>query len=193
MQVYIPHAQWPFPDSDMTFVLRTLGPPTAHASAARRTIHSLDATQLFSRVMPLDAYVVLSVQGRRFALVLIGAFATIALLLSVVGVYGVTTYGVAQRTREIGIRRALGAQPSAVLGLLLRQGLLLILAGTVLGVAASVALTRFLASMLFEVTPTDPMTFALVVALLSGAAILACWIPARRAMRVDPMVALRYE
>jgi ABC-type lipoprotein release transport system permease subunit len=80
-----------------------------------------------------------------------------------------------------------------VLGLLLRQGLLLILAGTVLGVAASVALTRFLASMLFEVTPTDPMTFALVVVLLAGVAILACWIPARRAMRVDPMVALRYE
>jgi putative ABC transport system permease protein len=193
MQVYIPHAQWPFPDSDMTFVLRTMGPPTAYAPAARRTIHWLDATQPFSRVMPLDAYVVLSVQRRRFALVLIGAFATIALLLSVVGIYGVTAYGVAQRTREIGIRRALGAQPGAVFGLLLRQGLLLILAGTVLGVAASVALTRFLASMLFEVTPTDPMTFALVVALLAGVAILACWIPARRAMRVDPMAALRYE
>ena len=193
MQVYIPHAQWPFPDSDMAFVLRTVGPPTALASAARRVIHSLDATQPFSRVMPLDAYVVLSVQGRRFALVLIGVFATIALLLSVVGIYGVTAYGVAQRTREIGIRRALGAQPGAVLGLLLRQGLHLILAGTVLGVGASVALTRFLASMLFEVTPTDPLTFALVVVVLAGVAILACWIPARRAMRVDPMVALHYE
>ena len=123
----------------------------------------------------------------------VGAFATIALLLSVVGIYGVTAYGVAQRTREIGIRRALGAQPGAVLGLLLRQGLHLILAGTVLGVGASVALTRFLASMLFEVTPTDPLTFALVVVVLAGVAILACWIPARRAMRVDPMVALHYE
>jgi putative ABC transport system permease protein len=193
MQVYIPHAQWPFPDSDMTFVLRTEGPPTALASAARRAIHALDATQPFSRIMPLDAYVVLSVQGRRFALALIGAFAAIALLLSVVGIYGVTAYGVAQRTREIGIRRALGAPRSAVLGVLLRQGLLHILAGTVLGVAASVALTRFLASMLFEVKPTDPMTFGVVVALLAGVAILACWIPARRAMRVDPMVALRYE
>jgi putative ABC transport system permease protein len=193
MQVYIPQAQWPFPDSDMTFVLRTVGPPIAHAPAARCAIHWLDATQPLSRVMPLDAYLVLSVQGRRFALVLIGAFATIALLLSVVGIYGVTAYSVAQRTREIGIRRALGAQRSAVLGLLLRQGLLLILAGIVLGVAASMVLMRLLASLLFEVTPTDPMTFALVVALLAGVAILACWIPARRAMRVDPIVALRYE
>jgi ABC-type antimicrobial peptide transport system permease subunit len=126
-------------------------------------------------------------------LVLIGAFAAIALLLSVVGIYGVTAYGVAQRTREIGIRRALGAQRGEMLTLLLRQGLLLILAGTALGVAASVVLTRFLASMLFEVKPTDPITFALVVALLVCVAILACWIPARRAMRVDPMIALRHE
>jgi putative ABC transport system permease protein len=193
MQVYIPHAQWPFPDSDMTFVLRTAGPPTALASAAREVIHSLDGTQPLSRVMPLEAYVGLSVQGRRFALVLIGAFAAIALLLSVVGIYGVTAYGVAQRTREIGIRMALGAQGREVLGLLLRQGLLLILAGTILGVAASLALTRFLASMLFEVKPTDPMTFALVVALLVCVAVLACWIPARRAMHMDPMTALRCE
>ena len=114
-------------------------------------------------------------------------------MLSAVGIYGVTAYSVAQRTREIGIRRALGAQTSEVLGLLLREEFLLIFAGTVLGVVASLALTRFLASMLFEVKPTDPMTFALVVALLVGVAILACSIPARRAMRVDPMVALRYE
>jgi putative ABC transport system permease protein len=193
MQVYIPHAQWPFPDSDMTFVLRTAGPPTALASAARQVIHSLDGTQPLSRVMPLEGYVGLSVQGRRFALVLIGAFAGIALLLSVVGIYGVTAYGVAQRTREIGIRRALGAQGREVLGLLLRQGLLLILAGTVLGVLASVALTRFLASMLFEVKPTDPLTFALVVALLVCVAVSACWIPARRAMSMDPVIALRCE
>ena len=193
MQVYIPHAQWPFPDSDMTFVLRTAGPPANLAPVARQAIHSLDATQPVSRVMPLEGYVGLSVQGRRFALVLIGAFAAIALLLSVVGIYGVTAYTVAQRTREIGIRMALGAQRSEVLGLLLQQGLLLILAGIVLGVAASLALTGFLASMLFDVKPTDPMTFALVVAFLVCIAILAYWIPARRAMRVDPMVALRYE
>jgi ABC-type antimicrobial peptide transport system permease subunit len=126
-------------------------------------------------------------------LILIGAFAAIALALSVVGIYGVTAYSVSQRTREIGIRRALGAQSSEVLGLLVREEFLLIVVGTVLGVVASLALTRFLASILFEVKPTDPMTFALVVALLLGVAILACLIPARRAMRIDPMVALRCE
>ena len=126
-------------------------------------------------------------------LILIGAFAAIALVLSVVGIYGVTAYSVSQRTREIGIRRALGAQSSEVLGLLVREEFLLIVVGTVLGVVASLALTRFLASILFEVKPTDPMTFALVVALLLGVAILACLIPARRAMRIDPMVALRCD
>jgi hypothetical protein len=145
------------------------------------------------RVMPLEDYVALSVQGRRFALILIGAFAAIALLLSMVGIYGVTAYSVAQRTHEIGIRMALGAQGSEVMGLLLRQGMALIVAGVLLGIAASLGLTRFLASMLFDVRPTDPTTFALVVTLLIIVAALACWIPARRTMRVDPMVALRYE
>jgi putative ABC transport system permease protein len=143
--------------------------------------------------MPLEDYVALSVQGRRFALILIGAFATLALLLSVVGIYGVTAYSVAQRTHEIGIRMALGAQRSEVMGLVLRQGMALIVVGSLLGVAASLGLTRFLGSLLFDVTPTDPTTFALVVALLIAVAALACWIPARRATRVDPMVALRYE
>jgi putative ABC transport system permease protein len=193
MQIYIPHAQWPFPDNDMTFVIRTTGPPSVLAPAARQAIHSLDSTQLLSRVMPLEDYVALSVQGRRFALILIGAFAAIALLLSMVGIYGVTAYSVAQRTREIGIRMALGAQGSEVMGLLLRQGMALIVAGVLLGIAASLGLTRFLASMLFDVRPTDPTTFALVVTLLIIVAALACWIPARRTMRVDPMVALRYE
>jgi putative ABC transport system permease protein len=193
MQMYVPHAQWPSPDSDMTFVIRTLGPPNGLASVARQAIHSVDSTQLVSRVMPLEEYVALSVQGRRFALILIGAFAVIALLLSVVGIYGVTAYTVAQRTREIGIRMAMGAQHSEVTGLLLREGMALVGAGAVLGVAASLVLTRFLASMLFDVTPTDPLIFALVVTLLIVVAAAACWIPARRAMRVDPMVALRYE
>jgi putative ABC transport system permease protein len=193
MQMYIPHAQWPFPDSDMTFVIRTFGPPSALAPAVRQAVHSLDSTQPLSRVMPLEDYVALSVQGRRFALILIGAFAAIALLLSVVGIYGVTAYSVAQRTREIGIRMALGAQRRAVMGLVLHQGMVLIVAGVLLGIVASIGLTRFLGSLLFEVTPTDPATFALVVALLIAVAALACWIPARRATRVDPMVALRYE
>jgi putative ABC transport system permease protein len=133
------------------------------------------------------------VQSRRLSLILLGSFAAIALLLSVVGIYGVTAYAVAQRTREIGVRMALGAQGRQVVLLLLRQELVLVMAGVALGVAASAAFTRLPASMLFEVKPTDPVTIVLVSVLLLGVALLACWIPARRATRIDPMVALRYE
>ena len=193
MQFYVPHAQWPFPDSDMTFTIRTSGPPTSLSSAAQQAIHLLDPTQPLSRVMPLDAYVGLSVQGRRFSSILLAGFAAIALLLSALGIYGVTAFSVAERTREIGIRMALGAEEKEVFSLLLRQSVVLVAFGIALGVATSVALTRFLASMLFDVRPTDPATFVSVVVLLVGVAALACWIPARRAMRVDPLVALRYE
>ncbi len=193
MQVYIPHQQWPFPDGLMVFVIRVASTPVAISSAAQRAIHSLDATQPISRIMPLESYVGLSVQGRRFALILIGAFATIALALSMVGIYGVTAYSVAQRTREIGIRIALGAPRGELLGLLLRQGMLLVVCGVVAGVIASVALTRFLGTLLFDVQPTDLLTFASVVLLLVAVSAVACFLPARRAMRVDPMVALRHE
>ncbi|HEV1995914.1 MAG TPA: ABC transporter permease [Candidatus Acidoferrum sp.] len=193
MQFYVPHAQWPYPDSDMTFTIRTAGPPGTMASAAQQAIHALDPTQPLSRVMPLADYVGLSVQGRRFSSILLAAFAAIALLLSALGIYGVTAYSIAQRTREIGIRMALGAQQKEVFALLLRQSVVLVVFGVALGVATSAALTRFLASMLFDVRPTDPATFVSVVSLLVGIAALACWFPARRAMRVDPMVALRYE
>jgi putative ABC transport system permease protein len=193
MQFYVPHAQWPFPDSDMIFAIRTAGPPEAMAGAGRQTIRSLDPNQPISRVMPLEDYVGLSVQGRRFSLVLLGAFAAIAFLLSVVGIYGVTAYTVTQRTREIGIRMALGAQRRDMVMLVLRQGLLAVLGGVALGIAISAVLTRFLASMLFEVKPLDPATFMLVPVLLVGVAVLACWLPARRAMLVDPVVALHHE
>ncbi len=193
MQMYVPHQQWPFPDGLMVFVIRAASTPTAISSAAQQAIHSIDATQPISRIMTLESYVGLSVQGRRFALILIGAFAAVALALSVVGIYGVTTYSVAQRTREIGIRIALGGQRGELLGLLLRQGMRLVVFGVIAGVIASVALTRFLATMLFDVQPTDPLTFASVVLLLVAVSAAACFLPARRAMRVDPMVALRYE
>ncbi len=193
MQFYVPHAQWPFPDSDMTFTIRTSGPPSSLSSAAQQAIHLLDPTQPLSRVMPLDDYVGLSVQGRRFSSILLAGFAAIALLLSALGIYGVTAFSVAQRTREIGIRMALGAEEKEVFSLLLRQSVVLVAFGIALGVATSAALTRFLASMLFDVRPTDPATFVSVVVLLVGVAALACWIPARRATRVDQLAALRYE
>src|SRR5215471_3335611 len=193
IQMYVPHQQWPYPDGLMVFVIRTAGAPAAISSAAQQAIHSIDPTQPISRILPLEKYVGLSVQGRRFTLILIGAFAAIALVLSVVGIYGVTAFSVAQRTREIGIRVALGAQRGELLGLLLRQGMLLVVCGVIAGVIASVALTRFLATMLFDVQPTDRLTFASVVLLLVAVSAAACFIPARRAMRVDPMVALRYE
>ena len=193
MQMYVPHRQWPYPDGLMVFVIRTAGPPAPISSAAQQAIHSIDPAQPISRITPLEDYVGLSVQGRRFALILIGAFASIALVLSIVGIYGVTAYTVSQRTREIGIRAALGAQRAELFGLLLRQGILLVLCGVVAGVLASVGFTRFLASLLFDVQPTDPLTFATVVLLLVVAAAAACFFPARRAMRVDPVVALRHE
>jgi putative ABC transport system permease protein len=193
MQFYVPHTQWPFPDTDLTFVVRTAGRPAALAPAIRQELHSIDASQPVSRVMPLEDYVGLSMQDRRFSLILLGVFAVMALVLSVVGIYGVTAYTVARRTREVGIRMALGARRSEVLALLLRQVSAPVLVGLGAGLAASLGLTRVLASMLFGVTPTDPATFAAVVIVLAGVAALACYIPARRAMRVDPTVALRSE
>ncbi|HKW90173.1 MAG TPA: ABC transporter permease [Candidatus Acidoferrales bacterium] len=193
MQVYVPHQQWPFPDNQMVFVIRTTGAPLGISSAAQQAIHSLDSSQPISHIAPLENYVELSVQDRRFALILIGAFAAIALALSLVGVYGVTAYSAAQRTREIGIRVALGAQRHELLGWLLRDAMLWVACGVIAGVFASVVLTRFLASMLFDVRPTDPLTFTIVVLLVVAISTAACYVPARRAMRVDPMVALRYE
>jgi len=193
MQFYVPHAQWPFPDSAMTFVIRTAGAPAAMAETARQNIRSLDSSQAISRVISLEDYVGLSVQGRRFSLLLVGSFAGIALLLTVVGIYGVTAYTAGQRTREIGIRMALGARQSSILALFVRQGSLLVLGGVALGIAVSAVLTRFLASMLFQVEPIDPLTFVFVPSLLAAVAIAAGWLPARRAMRVDPIVALRHE
>jgi len=153
----------------------------------------VDRDQPVSNVQTLEALVSASASQRRFTTYLIGLFATLALVLAAVGIYGVVAYSVAQRTHEIGVRMALGAQPRHVLQLVVGQGMALTLGGVFLGVLGALALTRLLTSLLVGVAATDPWTFGLVALLLSGVAFLACYVPARRAARVDPLIALRYE
>ena len=143
--------------------------------------------------MTMDERLSNSVAGRRFNLLLLGVFAALALLLAGIGVYGVISYVVTQRTHEIGIRMALGAQTSDVLRLFIKQGMTLVLLGVGLGLLGAIALTRVMTSLLFGLSANDPLTFASVALLLSLIALLACYVPARRAARIDPLVALRHE
>jgi len=158
----------------------------------REAVWSLDP-QLPMNFRTLDQVFSSSLDQRRFSLVIFGVFGTAALLLAAMGIYGVTTYAVAQRTREIGIRMALGAQMRDVLKLVLTNGMSLALTGAAIGLAGAYAITRVMSSLLFEVTPTDLVTFTTVPVVLIFVALLACLIPARRATKVDPLVALRYE
>jgi putative ABC transport system permease protein len=174
-------------------IVRATSDPAPMAAAVRDAIHRADPNLPVTKISTLDTLVSDSLSPRRFSAVLIGVFAALALLLSGAGVYGVMSYAVEQRTREIGVRMALGAQPLTILGLIVGRGARLALAGIVVGAAGALALTRLLASLLYGVRPTDPLTFAGVAFLLAFVALLACYIPARRAMRVDPMIALRYE
>ncbi|MCI0404008.1 MAG: ABC transporter permease [Acidobacteria bacterium] len=188
---YWPHPRFPYPF--MNVVVRTQGEPLSVVGAVRHEVQALDPAQPIADVRTMEQLVANSVARPRFNMLLLGVFAAVALVLATVGIYGVMAYSVAQRTHEIGIRLALGAQRGDVVKLIVGSGLGLAVGGVVLGLAGAFALTRLLASLLFAVTPTDPGTFAGVAVLLMAVALLACWIPARRAMRVDPMVALRYE
>jgi len=183
--------QWP--RFMMTLVLRTDLEPSSLASAVRKLVSELDKNLPVYAVRTMDEALAAQVASARFNAGALAAFAALAVLLAAVGIYGVMAYAIGQRTHEIGVRMALGAQPRSVRRMVLKQGLRLALAGVAIGVAASFGLTRLLTSMLFGVKPTDPAVFAGVAVALVAVALAACWIPSHRATQVDPVVALRYE
>jgi len=191
--VYVPETQTWFADDTLSFVVRTRGDAAALAPAVRDAIWSVDKDQPVLRVGTMSALLQRSVAERRFVLVLFEAFSLVALVLAATGVYGILANSVAERTREIGVRAALGASRGNLLALVMRQGLALVLAGIALGLGAALAATRALASLLFGVSHLDPFTYAGVIAVLLGVATAACLVPARRAAMLDPMQALRSE
>ncbi len=190
-QTYVPYWQWPM--QSPTLLVRTTGDPAALAAVVRDEIKAVVPSLPSSRIQTMDDILSDTLAQPRFQAGLLGLFGVVALLLTAVGLYGVLACTVARRTREIGIRMAVGAQRGSVLALILGQGMRLALMGAVIGVVLALALTRILGSLLYEVKATDPLTFTGVTLLLMATAVLACWVPARRATRVDPMVALRSE
>ena len=191
-----PVAYWPHPElvyPGMTLMLRTRGDASAVAGAARNVIHTLDAQQPIGEVNTMETLLSTSVARARFSASLLTVFSFVALVMAAVGIYGVMSYSVLQRTHEIGVRMALGAQRVDVLKLVVRRGIVLGVVGVVAGLVASFALTQLISTLLFEVTATDTTTFAIVSVGLFFVTLIACYVPARRATRVDPLKALRYE
>jgi putative ABC transport system permease protein len=189
--VYLTHTQVPIGGARLA--IRTEGRPESLITAVRAQVRALDPDLPITQIMPMTEIVARSVWQQRLYTALFGVFAVVALILATVGIYGVMSYSVTQRTREIGLRMALGADRKDVVKLVVGHGLLITGIGLGVGLAASIGLTRLMSSLLFSVKPTDPMTFAVVSVLLAGVALGACFVPARRATKVDPMVALRYE
>ena len=167
--------------------------PSAIPEEVRAMVQSVDPELPVYGAQTLNDAVAASLEQRRFSMDIVVAFAVTALLLAALGIYGVISYIVTERTRDIGIRLALGAQRGRIMGMVLRQGLGLAMAGAALGLVGSVIVSHLMAGLLYGVMPTDPLTFVGVTLVLTGVALVACYIPARRAMRVDPMIALRYE
>ena len=194
LAIYVPYAQerrgFVAPRD---LIVRTTGNPASLAGAVREAVWAVDKDQPISNVRTMDHVLAASVSRERFQTLLLALFATLALVLACVGLYGVISYAVVQRTHEIGVRMALGAQAGDVLRLVINQGMLLTLIGLVIGIAGAFAVTRVMTEMLYGVTARDPLTFAGVPIVLGVIALLACYIPARRATKVDPLVALRYE
>jgi len=189
-EVYIPFSQ--APNATMTLLVRTENPESV-TPAVKSIVAALDKDQAIDKITTMESLLAQSVAQPRFYSLLLGIFASLALVLAVIGTYGVISYSVAQRTHEIGVRVALGAQPRDIIRMVLGEGALLAGVGVAAGIGGALTLTRFLRSLLFEVNPTDPVTLVAVAILLTLVALAACYIPARRAMKVDPMVALRYE
>lgn len=192
LEMYRPYEQAPYASS-MILMVRTESDPAALASAIRNEVWTVDKDVPVADVQLLTQVVYESLAARRSTMLLLAAFAGLALLLGVVGIYGVVTYAVSQRTHEIGIRMALGAQLSDVLKLVIRNAMAMVLVGVAIGLLGAVALTRLMSTLLFEVRPVDATTYVAMSVLLVAVGLLACYIPARRATKVDPLVALRYE
>ena len=191
-----PATYWPHPQlayGAMTLTVRTGADPQAFASAIEREVHRIDKDQPVSDVRTMQAWVSRSLAQSRFNSLVLGVFAGLALLLAAIGIYGVMSYAVSLRISEIGIRLALGADERKILRLIVGNGVTLAAAGLVSGIVLSLALTRTLTSLLFGTTPTDPLTFAVVVAALAAVAVLASYLPARRASRITPVEALRSQ
>ena len=195
-EMYAPYTLknfWPDMRWNMRLLVRSTLDAGSIAAAVRREVEAVDPAQPIYSVRTMDLVIENTVRDKSLNTTLLTVFAGVSLLLAMIGVYGVMSYTVAQHTREIGIRMALGAQPRAILKLILGRGLVLVSVGAAIGVLASFGLTRFMENMLFGVTPTDALTFVMIVLLLGLVALLACLIPAARAMRVDPIVVLRQQ
>jgi putative ABC transport system permease protein len=190
-QIYLPHAQ--HPAREMSLAVRTAGEPLGHITAVRAGVRTADRNLPVYNIFTMEHLFFLSLSETLVVVELLRAFAALALLLAAAGIYGVMSYAVAQRTSEIGIRMALGARSSDVLSLVIRQGMQLAALGVAIGVALALGLAQLLTSILYGVSATDPLTFAVIALLLLGVALAACWIPARRATKVDPLIALRAE